>query len=309
MSVSTDERTPARPAMLRLVRSELLKISTTNVWWIFLIGVFLATGAAFAVWAIVGHLQIAEAETAAGREFIPTPGMPEGLIEVERQQFELAQDLSRTLNNVAAEIYTSGQFFGLLFALLLGALLITNEYHHQTATATFLTTPQRSWVILAKLKTAMLGAGLFWLFALVISLGAGAAFFAIKGYAPRLDQWPVWQGILLNGLAYGLWGMIGVGLGVLIRSQIAAVLTGAIAYVVGGLVFRNIVLTLAFLLDWEWLLDASLIWPGIASQVMISPEQIWPGSPPWWVGALVLLGYAVVVGAIGTMITRRRDIA
>ena len=51
----------------------------------------------------------------------------------------------------AANIYTSGQFFGVLFVSLLGILLITNEYYHQTATTTFLTTPHRSRVVAAKL--------------------------------------------------------------------------------------------------------------------------------------------------------------
>ena len=54
----------------------------------------------------------------------------------------------------AANIFTSGQYFGGLFVLLLGILLITNEYYHQTATATFLTTPHRTKVIVAKLITA-----------------------------------------------------------------------------------------------------------------------------------------------------------
>ena len=45
---------------------------------------------------------------------------------------------------LAANIYTSGQFFGLLFVMLLGMILVTNEFFHQTATATFLTTPQRT---------------------------------------------------------------------------------------------------------------------------------------------------------------------
>jgi hypothetical protein len=47
--------------------------------------------------------------------------------------------------------------------------------------------------------------------------------------------------------------------------------------------------------------------------VMVSAEpiQFGPGDsgPAWWVGALVLVGYGVLAGAIGTMIMRRRDIS
>jgi hypothetical protein len=41
---------------------------------------------------------------------------------------------------------------------------------------------------------------------------------------------------------------------------------------------------------------------------MISGTEL-PGSPPRWVGAAVLVGYALVTGVIGTLIVRRRDIS
>jgi len=46
---------------------------------------------------------------------------------------------------------------------------------------------------------------------------------------------------------------------------------------------------------------------------MVSPERIQLGpsvlGPPWWVGGLVLLAYGVLAGAVGTVLTRRRDIS
>jgi hypothetical protein len=42
---------------------------------------------------------------------------------------------------------------------------------------------------------------------------------------------------------------------------------------------------------------------------MITPEKTFPQSPVWWVGALVLVGYGVLFGAVGTLITRKRDIS
>jgi ABC-2 type transport system permease protein len=293
-----------------LIRSELLKIRTTNVWWWFLIGAFFATALAATIWIIVANVQINDAENAANRTFEPPEGASPEEIEIERDAFELSQDITRTLHDSMAEVYTSGQFFGLMFAMLLGTLLVTNEFHHQTATATFLTTPKRSKVIAAKLATAVLAAGCFWVFSTVLSVAAGSIFLAIKGYGPQLTEWPVLRAILFNGLAYGLWGILGVGLGVLIRSQIGAVVIGAISYLVGTFLLQNVVVPLLwFLLGWDWVVDWSVGWPSIASQVMISPEPIFPGSPSWWVGALVLVGYGVVFGVVGTLITRRRDIS
>lgn len=309
-AATTSSAVATGPEPVRLVRSELLKIRTTNVWWIFLIGAFAATALALLIWVAVGNSQINDAENAAGQVFEPTDTDNEAFAEAERQAFELSQDLTRTLHDVTAEIYTSGQFFGLMFAMLLGVLLITNEFHHQTATATFLTTPQRTRVILGKLATAMLGAGFFWLFATVLSVATGAIFLAIKGYGPQLSEWPVLRAILFNGLAYGLWGVLGIGIGVLIRSQIGAVVVGAVVYLIGTVLVDNILIpVLFFVLGWEWVVDVMVVWPGTASQVMISPEPILPGAPAWWVGALTLVGYGVVFAVLGTLLTRRRDIS
>jgi ABC-2 type transport system permease protein len=298
------------PAPLRLVRSEFLKIRTTNVWWLYLIGVFVFTAIALFVWMVVGDNQIDTAASSQGQTFTPPEDASPAEVEATRQQFEVQQSLSRTLVSTAANIYTSGQFFGLMFAMLLGAILVTNEYFHQTATATFLTTPHRTQVILAKLATAMLAAGFFWVFTTVINLIAGSIFFSVKGYGSQLDQWPVVRAILFNGLAFGLWGILGVGLGVLIRNQIGAVLVGSIAYVAGTQLVQGVVfLIYTFWIKKAWVLTAMVLWPAVASQVMISPEPTFPESPAWWVGGLVLVGYAVVFGVVGTLITRKRDIS
>jgi ABC-2 type transport system permease protein len=297
---------------MRLIKAELLKIRSTNTWWIFLIGAFVFTAAALAIWVLVANSAIDTAAHASNEPFIPPPpdsGSSPAEIDQLRRQWELEHDIKRTLITNAAQIFTSGQFFGLLFALTLGTLLMTNEFYHQTATATFLTTPERTRVILAKLATAMFAAAFFWVFTTAISLATGAIFFGAKGYDPQLTEWPVLRAILLNGLAFGLWGVLGVGLGVLIRSQIGAVITGAVAYIIGTFLVQNILFALYFLLNWKWVLDASVFWPGIASQVMISPEPPFEGSPAWWAGALVLVGYGIVFGVVGTLITRRRDIS
>jgi hypothetical protein len=51
---------------------------------------------------------------------------------------------------IAAGLLAAGQFLGVMLAMLLAVLVVTNEYAHQTATATFLTKPHRGAVIAAK---------------------------------------------------------------------------------------------------------------------------------------------------------------
>jgi len=116
----------------------------------------------------------------------------------------------------------------------------------------------------------------------------------------------VWQAIALNGLAYLLWAIFGVGFGVLIRSQIGATVTGILLYF-AGYIGAGIFLTQLSLKFGDWINNLQLLVPSLASQLMTTGTDL-PGNPPRWAGAVVMVGYAVVAGAIGTLITRRRDI-
>jgi hypothetical protein len=104
--------------------------------------------------------------------------------------------------------------------------------------------------------------------------------------------------------------VLGVGLGVLMRSQIATVITGSVAYIVGGqAIYVAFGLIRGFWIKHDWVMKLMVVWPSVASQVMVSPDRVNDYTPPWWVGALILVGYGLVFGTIGTLITRKRDIS
>jgi ABC-2 type transport system permease protein len=105
-----------------------------------------------------------------------------------------------------------------------------------------------------------------------------------------------------------LWALIGVGIGVLIRSQIGATITAMVVYTIGTIAVSIIVNVLKNLLHWNWLDGVQWAIPSIASTLMVSGVDI-PGQPHYWVGALVLIAWAAVTGLIGTLITRTRDIS
>jgi ABC-2 type transport system permease protein len=276
--------------MIKLVRGEFMKIRTTNTWWLFALGALAMLALAFLVNAIFVHVMLDEPGTAESAE--------------EAAQLAVQTDTV----NLAARLFTSGQFFGLLFVMVLGILLITNEFHHQTATSTFLTTPHRTLVILAKLIVAALAGAGWWLVSTALNVPAAIVFLSTEHVSNHLGDWPVTRAMLLNLLAYTLWGILGVGVGVLIRSQIAATLTAVVLYLIGTQVAGVLFVVISNWLDQEWIEKAQVIVPSIASSLMISGIPL-PGNPPQWVGAAVLIGYTVVTGAIGTMIMRRRDIA
>lgn len=280
--------------MNRLIRSEILKIRTTNTWWIFTLVSVIGTALALAVNFVKAHV------------YLHAPADATASLPADQAQAFTAQ--SQVLAQ-AANIFTSGQFLGCLFAALIGILLITNEYYHQTATTTFLTTPRRSKVVVAKLITGVAYGALLWLVATVIAIPAGLVFFRAEGFPSHLGDGKIVSAMLLNLLAFALWAVFGVGFGALIRSQIGATVTVSVLYVV-GLYAADLLFTLLYLwLKQNWVQTAQVIVPSTASQVMLSPVKLFPGSPPQWVGALVLIGYGVVAGVIGTLILRKRDVS
>jgi hypothetical protein len=111
-----------------------------------------------------------------------------------------------------------------------------------------------------------------------------------------------------------LWGLMGFGLGVIIPNQVIALFVG-----VGFTLLLEplIGFGLTFV---DWLADAAKYFP---SQATMATLDLFSGVDPevrqslggaedpltWWVAALVLLGYAAVMAALGWGLTSRRDVA
>jgi ABC-type transport system involved in multi-copper enzyme maturation permease subunit len=289
-------RTP--PAPLRLIRAEITKIRTTNTWWLFLIGMVVITALAFASNAINHHYEL---------------NPPLGSVSADRQnEVQTAAAAAHTaagLTKIAADMMTSGQFFGLLFAMIIGILVVTNEFFHQTATTTFMTNPHRTAVIMAKAVAGILFGALFWLVATVLDLVATPIYLSSQHVSVSLTDWTVVRSVLLNLLAFAIWAIFGLGIGVLIRSQIGAVITGMALYLVGTAAVAIIFNLIHNIYPHDWVISAEVIAPAIASGIMITPGQAFPHAPPQWAGGAVLIGYAVLAGGVGIWLTRRRDIS
>ncbi len=293
---------------LRLVRSEISKIFSTNAWWLFGIASVVISG--LSVWGNTAEASTRLAEARSTAPFSPPPGAPAKAIAQMRAEYATQHDLHAQMIKAAGSIFTSGQFFGLLLVMLLGALIVTNEFQYQTATATFLTTPHRSRVIIGKFVAGVALAMLFWLVTALIDLAVGVTFFHNVHLSNGLGDWAVQRAILFNALGYLLWAIFGIGLGTLIRNQIGSVVTSMIVYLVGyagTIVVFQLIRT--YLIHKDGVLTAAVSMPPIASQVMISPEKLYPQSAAWWVGALVMIAWSLVAGGVGIVLTRRRDIS
>jgi ABC-type transport system involved in multi-copper enzyme maturation permease subunit len=292
--------------MTRLIRAEVFKLRTTNLWWLFGMATLVSTVVMLVVNAVAAYSLLKPFDQYVA---LQSRGRGNRVSAQFLTRLHNEWDLGHSATTQATTLYTSGQLIGVLLACLLGIVLITGEFQQQTATTTFLLTPRRSLVVGGKLVTAVLVAGVAWLVSTVVSVVVGAIFLNVEGFGSQLGQWGVVRAILLNLAAYAIWAVFGIGFGALIRSQLVATVAATVLYLVGvaaaGTVFD---LIYTYVLQQNWVLAAQTIVPAVASAVMISPTKTFDQSPPQWVGAVILIGYGIIAGLVGTSVLRKRDI-
>jgi ABC-type transport system involved in multi-copper enzyme maturation permease subunit len=198
---------PRRTALPRLVRIELLKLTSTRLTY----GLLATSAGLTLLWTT---LDAARAGTANG---------PAALTGYAGQ----------------SSIITGG-VWGLILAAVLGVTVSSGEFRHHTATLTYLATPGRSRVLAAKAVAGGIAAAVFGLTGYVITLAIGLGFTAGHGYHLAVGAGTLagWGAGHLVGAA--LLGVIGVGIGSLVRSQFATVIgvfvwTIIIESLIGGL--------------------------------------------------------------------------
>ncbi len=291
----------------RTVQSELLKIWTTKTWWV--LGIFALLGELLAelFLGIDTHDRLARAHMAIDTN---------GLNPDQQAAIAAAQDIDRVVATAAANLYTGGQYIGLLIVMILGVLIVTNEFAHQTATATFLATPKREHVIFAKIAAVGIMAAGLWLVTTLLNLIVGSRILASENVAASLGVGSVDRAIAVNLLAYVLWGALGIGFGLLLRNQTAAVITTLLLYLIGSLLGRLLFALLYLAVKADWAIQAQVLLPTTASAIMVSADPELPttgtalfSQPAWWVGALILVGWGLAAAFFGTLVTRNRDIS
>jgi ABC-2 type transport system permease protein len=107
-----------------------------------------------------------------------------------------------------------------LFPLMLGIMALAGEYRHRTIADTYLSTPERARVLLQKSTVyTVVGAGFG-----IVAAATAAVIIAVSD----ADTMP--YAVLAGAVAWNaLFAAIGVGLGALVRSQVAAI-AGALAW-------------------------------------------------------------------------------
>jgi len=211
---------------------------------------------------------------------------------------------------LAPLVYSMTTATGFVFPVIFGALTITGEVRHRTLATAFLATPHRSVVLAAKAVNGLVMGGVFGVIGLLASVGLGAPVLALTGQQTLLGDGDTW---LLLGrilLAMAVWGLVGVGVGVLLPSQIGSI----VAILAFTQFIEPLLRTAAAFVD--GLAEVGRFLPGAAGDAIVGASfftlfaGVGGGPAPleWWQGSLVLAAYAVVFGAIGAVTTWRRDL-
>jgi ABC-2 type transport system permease protein len=185
--------------------------------------------------------------------------------------------------------------FGVVFALILGVLIVTWEYRHGTITQTFLATPRRERVIGAKIAIAFLSGGILAAAALAVALIVASFWISLD-----LDrgQWELLGRVLL---AAALWGVLGAGLGAVLQSQVGAIVTAFVWFLVAEPLLGAAV---------DVLTDVSIAdyLPGAVIDRLHNVDD--PNYPyGLWVGVLLAVSYAAGFAVLGIVSAVRRDVA
>ena len=245
--------------MARLVAAEWLKLRTTPLVWAAVPAVLLLAAVAVAGIAL-------SSETAGQPLLEPTDGVRMGALH-----------LTST---------------GAVLVMVIGIVVSAGEYRTLTATETFLTTPRRERVLAAKLAfAALLGVALGAAGA-VLGLPAAYGWFEADGTpfpGGSAELWLTLGGVVLYG---GLFAVLGVAFGSLVRNQLTAVVAALTTVLLLEQVLHQSAPSVG-----RWL-------PGNAGAALVRApgELLDPG-----VGAATLVAFTLVLTAAGLFAVVRRD--
>lgn len=263
------------------IKSEIRKIFTTRLWWGLLIADVLLGGLISFAWAF----QI-------GTDGGSTDDNPSALI------------LASANPDAAASVYSAGFITSIaqLFPLALGVILITSEFRHKTWTSTVLSQPKRWPITVSKIVSiGVVGIVYGVVYDIAAVLGGGITLLGFRDSGLFLTSSQVLQTLGLMLLVFIAWTLLGFGFGMLIRNQIAAVFAAIGLAFIGNILF-NVLFDLA---HWDW---APKFLPGNLTTSILNPKFVGDQYFSWWMSAIVLVAYGLVLALAGSAINQRKDV-
>lgn len=219
----------------------------------------------------------------------------------------ISQDENGTFGSLSDSAMVDGVYANAIssyiFSIILGILIMSGEFRHGTAVATFLAAPKRIRVLTAKLIIAAIAGGVMQLISAAVGMAGGLitlSFYEDVASASENIFFSVMAAAALSGAVLGV---VGVAIGSLIRNQLVAI----VATLVWLFVIEPIVLLL-FVDAGKWLPTGAIT--GMLALEFESEalgvntaDYLSPG-----VSALLLLGYGAFFALTAIFTSMRRDI-
>lgn len=253
--------------MMRLVRGEFAKLLSTRLWlWLLL--------ATMSLTALFASLNI------AFNNDPDTLAPPLATAAGQRLLFGTAAGGAQTL------------------VAVLAAIGMTSEYRHRTAATTFLSTPHRARVVTAKLITFAVAGAAYGVACVAVVIAIAWPWLHMRGIEPTLIGNGIPATVAGVIAAVTAFAVLGVGLGALLRDQVAAVV-GLLVYL---FVAEPIFTRITALQDWTVYLPGPSA-NALAQITLTDQDFLQP-----WQGGVMLAGYGLAVAAAGLWRTTRLDL-
>jgi ABC-2 type transport system permease protein len=184
---------------------------------------------------------------------------------------------------------------GSLIALMVGALVVTSEFRHQTITTSLLQVPERANLVTAKAAAAVL-----------IGLALGVACFAVVlligtvfgAFQPQLVNADIALRAMGHIVTFPVYALLGAGIGALLHSNqpLAVVLPAIWLAGLEGLVLAT-------------LPQPVLTWSIGGATAGLQNSGTLPMVLPVWLGAVALVEYSLLLLSAGGIRVLRADIS
>jgi ABC-2 type transport system permease protein len=262
--------------MSGVLRAELRRIATTKLWWVVLICIFVLSAGYAALPAVIALLQ---------NRVASAPFADPGIIR---------------------SIYNGGNVLSRILAMVVGIVAVGSEYRYGTLASSYLAIPRRVRMLLGKAEALLIFGVIYGITSVAAGILVSVPFVLANGGSFLLDQSETWRSIILGVCSIALWTLIGMGIGILIKNMLVALVVGIIL----GFLVEPIVSVVFFLKKWDQLLN---LMPSGATNAMLeitSPVLFAGHHPaPWWLAALVLAAWCLLPALAGMLSATRRDIA
>lgn len=189
----------------------------------------------------------------------------------------------------------SGAGVAAALLLVLGIVATTGEHRHGTITSSLLASPDRRRLVGAKVIAYVLTGALLGLAAVLATMAVAVPWLSARDAPLDLLDAGDYLSVLVEGVAVSaLSGAIGVGIGAIVRNQVAAV--------VGTLIYLFVLEPVIGVISAD---VAAYTVGGSQSALTVAPVE--DALEPL-VAALVLAGWAVVLSLVGAELEERRDV-